>query len=308
METPPLAESSTLTFSVIIPTRDRPRSLATCLDAMALQDYDKSCFEVIVVDDGSVAPLDDVANAQRGGLEVRVLRQPNSGPASARNNGAEIARHSFLVFTDDDCLPDTTWLSAMARQLAYTPQAMLGGAVVNAAPENPYSAASQALISYLYEYFNADGARFFCSNNLAVAKAYFLELGGFDTHFPLAAGEDREFCDRWHFEQRPMHYVPAAIVHHAHHLDLRRFCWQHLRYGRAAAYYHEILAKRRLEPVAIEPARFYRDLLAYPFGRMSTLKALACLFLLLLSQTMNAGRYFHESRFRPWERAADPSQ
>ena len=52
---------------------------------------------------------------------------------------------------------------------------MIGGRTVNALPGNPYSTASQLLIDYLYSYYNADSgqARFFTSNNLAVAAERF---------------------------------------------------------------------------------------------------------------------------------------
>ncbi len=46
------------------------------------------------------------------------------------------------------------------------PERIVGGRVLNAPPENPYSTASQVLIEYLYDYYNrkADSARFFTSN------------------------------------------------------------------------------------------------------------------------------------------------
>ena len=43
--------------SVVIPTRDRPGPLDTCLGALAAQTLPRDRFEVIVVDDGSRAPV-----------------------------------------------------------------------------------------------------------------------------------------------------------------------------------------------------------------------------------------------------------
>ena len=52
-------------FSIIIPTYNRPERLRSCLGAIALLDYPRKRFEVIVVDDGSKKPLDDVVEPLR---------------------------------------------------------------------------------------------------------------------------------------------------------------------------------------------------------------------------------------------------
>jgi len=45
------------TFSVVIPTYRRPERLVACLRSLAALDYPRDRFEVIVVDDGSGAPV-----------------------------------------------------------------------------------------------------------------------------------------------------------------------------------------------------------------------------------------------------------
>ena len=44
----------------------------------------------------------DVVAAHGAGLDLRLLRQANAGPARARNAGAEAARAPLLAFTDED--------------------------------------------------------------------------------------------------------------------------------------------------------------------------------------------------------------
>jgi len=36
-------------------------------------------------------------------------------------------------------------------------------------------------------------------------------------------GEDRDFCARWRAQGYAMDYVPDAVIHHAHELNLRRY-------------------------------------------------------------------------------------
>jgi GT2 family glycosyltransferase len=285
-------------FSVVIPTRDRPRALARCLESLARQTYPLERFEVIVVDDGSDPPVPDPGASRNDGLRVHLFRQANAGPAAARNAGAEHAAGELLAFTDDDCTPAPAWLEVMEKRLREGDAPLLGGSIVNALPDNAFSTASQELVTYVYGYFNSPSPRFFCSNNLATTKEAFASIGGFDTSFPFAAGEDRDFCDRWHFSGRPLEYVAEARMNHAHTLDLRRYWRQHFRYGRAAAYHHRMFADRRGERVKVEPLGFYLRLVAHPFGRMNIGRAVACAGLLIVSQAANALGFVYESLSR----------
>lgn len=107
------------------------------------------------------------------------------------------------------------------------------GQTLNALSENIFSTASQQLISYLYDYYNLNlsRTRLFISNNLAVPTRQFRTVGGFDTSFPLAAGEGREFSDRWLHHRYQATYAPEAIVYHAHALTLLSYCRQHFNYA-----------------------------------------------------------------------------
>ena len=101
--------------SVIVPTRDRPDSLAECVAALSRLDYPSDRFEVIVVDDGSAAPLSGLVDEARGKVSITLVRQESAGPGVARNTGARTARGELLVFTDDDCRPDPSVAAADRR-------------------------------------------------------------------------------------------------------------------------------------------------------------------------------------------------
>lgn len=285
-------------FSIVIPTYNRPERLASCLQAIARLDYPGDRFEVIVVDDGSKIPLDSVVEPLKDKIDLKLLRQENAGPAAARNRGAAEARGEFLAFTDDDCQPTTDWLTQFAASFASSPQAMLGGRTINALADNAFSTASQKLIDYLYEYYNPAKGKdaFFASNNIAMPTANFRALNGFDVSFPLAAAEDRDFCDRWN-RAYPMVYVPQAQVDHYHKLSLTSFCQQHFGYGRGAFCFHQIRSQRAAKEIEVEPMSFYFDLLSYPFHRVSKQPKLLISGLFLISQIANVAGFFWE-RFR----------
>lgn len=288
--------NSHLFFSIVIPTYNRPERLEKCLQSMTQLEYPCDRFEVIVVDDGSQMPLTNIIAQFETEIALRLIRQDNAGPASARNTGAAAAQGTYLVFTDDDCQPHSHWLSALAESIADRPDALIGGCTVNALPENLYSTTSQLLIDYLYHYYNQvkGEATFFASNNFAVPRNAFQRLGGFDTSFPLAAGEDREFCDRWRYHQMPMEYAPEMKIDHGHRLSLASFWRQHFNYGRGAFCFHTARAKRVDGSVKVEPFTFYTGLLTYPFRRSPILAGSLMASLLVLSQVANVVGFFWE--------------
>jgi cellulose synthase/poly-beta-1,6-N-acetylglucosamine synthase-like glycosyltransferase len=289
-----------LTFSVIIPTYDRPARLAACLEALAGLDYPREQYEVIVVDDGSPRPPHALVRecAERAGSTFRVtlVEQPHAGPATARNAGAAQARADFLAFTDDDCQPAANWLSELSARLIDHPYHIVGGRTLNAVTGNLFATASQLLVDCLYEQHRrrSTNTGFFTSNNLAVARGAFQALGGFDETFPLAAGEDRELCDRWLGRGGRLVFAPGAIVHHTHALTLRGFWRQQRNYGRGAYHFHRVRARARQGPVRLESRSFYLDLLRYPLGRFPILRALPLMALMTLSQVAIATGFFAE--------------
>ncbi|MCS6859684.1 MAG: glycosyltransferase [Abditibacteriales bacterium] len=283
-------------FSIIIPTYARPKPLSACLESLAHLDYPRDRFEVIVVDDGSEVPLQPVVSAFQSRFNLTLLKQANAGPATARNTGAAQAQGEFLAFTDDDCTPAADWLQALAARVAASPDCMIGGRTLNALPDNPYSTASQWLIDYLYTYYNADPhqACFFTSNNLAIPAAHFRALGGFDTTYPHAAAEDREFCDRWRYYGYRLVYAPEVVVYHAHALTLRTFWRQHFHYGGGAFRFHQTRARRGAGRIRLESPSFYMNLLRYPFSQAQGRQALLVAALLVLSQGANAVGFLWE--------------
>ncbi len=242
------------------------------------------------MDDGGGVPLGGVIEGVPHVPERTLVETGHRGPAAARNAGAERARGLFLAFTDDDCLADPGWLRALEGPLHADPARLLGGRTRNGFPDNAWSSASQLLLDYLYGYYNArpDDARFFASNNVAIGRARFRDIGGFDVRFPLAAGEDRDLCDRQRHAGGRLVYVPEAVVTHRHGLGAGLFVRQHFNYGRGARRFHEVRAQRWGERFRVEPPRFYLDLLRHPFRTTPGARGLGLAVLTLLAQGANA--------------------
>lgn len=100
--------------SVVVPTSGRPDLLGHCLRALACQDLNPAAYEIIVVDDaGSEVTRRQVERCADEGMAIRYLRTCKvRGPAAARNLGWHAARGEIIAFTDDDCVPEPSWLRA----------------------------------------------------------------------------------------------------------------------------------------------------------------------------------------------------
>ena len=257
-----------------------------------------------MVDDGGGVSLPETTQGSRSPLDVTLVRRAHAGPAAARNTGAAHAKGAVLVFLDDDCMPAPGWLRAFAPHFVDEADRVVGGRTINALTGNLYSSASQSLIDYLYAYFNPhDGsARFFASNNVAVAKAGFQAAGGFDPSFPLAAAEDRDFCDRWVGRGGQLACAPEALVYHAHELTALGFWRQHFNYGRGACRFHRARSARGDDRIRVAPMAFYLNLLRFPLTEGRGLRAGWLSILMGVSQVANAAGFFwewpHASRSR----------
>ncbi len=88
-----------------------------------------------------------------------------------------------------------------------------------------------------------------------------------------------------------MRYAPEVTIRHAHYLSLPSFWRQHFGYGRGAFYFHQVRAKRKDEPIQVEPIKFYTDLLTYPLQREDVKSPLFVSVLFFLSRSSHNDRF-----------------
>lgn len=166
-----------------------------------------------MVDDGST---DDTAAIVKQFHGVRLIHQANAGPAAARNRGAREARGSILLFTDDDCVPAPNWIETMLAPFC-DPETV--------GTKGVYRTAQTRLVSRFVQIEYEDRYRrmsrepnidFIDTYSAAFRRDRFLQMGGYDTSFPVACAEDIELTYRMSAQGWKMKFVPGAVVYHTH--------------------------------------------------------------------------------------------
>ena len=222
--------------SVVVPTRDRPDRLALCLAALSRQTA--TDLEIVVVDDAS-RDARAVADAVAAVPRARLVRGAGRGPAAARNAGVRVAAAPLICFTDDDCDPAPQWAAALVARIDPSRNGSAhaaAGPTRNASPDDVYAAAAQAIATHLAEATIepiTGRMRFAPTSNLA-CRADVLTSVPFDERYPLAAGEDRDWCARLVGSGHTLVFEPDALVRHHQRLTPAGFWRQQVRYGRGA--------------------------------------------------------------------------
>ena len=108
-------------ISIIIPVYNHLPELKQALRSIKAQTYKP--LEVIIVDDGSVVPVEGQIDRQEFEFEIKFYTQANLGASAARNAGFNISRGELVIFWDADVVAEPTLLQKMHNVLTIHPEA-----------------------------------------------------------------------------------------------------------------------------------------------------------------------------------------
>ncbi|HMC39489.1 MAG TPA: glycosyltransferase [Acidimicrobiales bacterium] len=110
---------------VVVPTHDKADRLPALIDALAAQSLAGDRFEVVVVDDcstdGTAAVLADLIGPATPNMRSIRTAVNSGGPSIPRNTGWRSSKADVVVFLDDDCLPEPSWLEAALEAMQANP-------------------------------------------------------------------------------------------------------------------------------------------------------------------------------------------
>jgi len=113
-------------FSVIIPLYNKAPYVRKALETVCAQTYRD--YEIIIINDGSTDNSFIIAEEYLkgiGGVNYKIINQPNAGVAAARNNGVAQANGNYLAFLDADDWWEPTYLERMVKLIGDYPDAGL---------------------------------------------------------------------------------------------------------------------------------------------------------------------------------------
>ncbi|MGO8797263.1 MAG: glycosyltransferase family 2 protein [Candidatus Sulfotelmatobacter sp.] len=243
-------------LTVVIPTYNREKVLAKALEAYRVQSSPAFIHELIVVDDGSTDGTEPRVRefAARAAFPVRYLRQPNQGPAAARNFGIRETRSALVLFTDSDILPGRDLVSQHIAWHQANPQmnaAVLGFVTwpkeIRATPfMRWYGEHKLFFFDQLRRRKEAD-FRFFYTCNVSLKTEFIRTGGSFDEEFRSAAFEDTELGFRLSKRGMQLLYNPAAVAYHDQYFSFEEACRKSLSTAPAAQVFLRKEAGQQME-------------------------------------------------------------
>ena len=208
--------------TVVVPTRDRPEQLRSCLEALAgspstasrsssstTAAHDRSETAAVAASVGAVLVRLGGQGLQRHGMR-RAGATGTSSCSSTTTASRRPAGHAELA-------------AIVSREA----RLVVAGRVRVPADAGVWLRASEGLAAAA-----ETGLRLLRTNNLGCRRSLLLEVP-FDERFRSAAGEDRDWCVRVAGTGATLVRDPAATVEHRARLGARGFFAQQLRYGRA---------------------------------------------------------------------------
>ena len=212
------------TCSIVIPVWNKVELTRQCLIALASSTTNVS-FEVIVVDNGSTDGTEEFVNELKGDIQI-ICNQENLGFAKACNQGARAARGKYLVFLNNDTIPQPHWLKPLVSEVEEHPEVGIVGSKLLFADESIQHAGvvfMRSLLSPYHIYLGAPGTlpavnqrREFQAVTAAcmlIRREVFEAVHGFDEGF-INGFEDVDLCLRVREQGHQVIYQPRSVLYH----------------------------------------------------------------------------------------------
>jgi glycosyltransferase involved in cell wall biosynthesis len=224
-----------MVFSLIIPVYNRPDEIEELLESLTLQTYSES-YEIVIIEDGSTIPCNNVVAQYTGRLNISYYNKPNSGPGDSRNYGMRIANGDYYIIFDSDCVIPPHYLQSVADNFAENYTDCFGG------PDgalSTFSDVQKAINFAMTSFLTTGGIRGKSekiekfqprSFNMGISKEVFEASGGFGNIHP---GEDPDLSIRLWKLGYNTRLFSNSYVYHKRRIDWVKFYKQVNKFGKA---------------------------------------------------------------------------
>jgi len=182
----------------------------------------------------------------------------NRGPSHARNQGALFTSGrpiDWLYFTDTACVRERAFFAELVDASMAMPRSTvaIAGPVIGVVDPRSSSAINRYMTeeAILNPPRDEHGPQAIITANAAVSAVAFAALGGFNTGFPFAAGEDLDLGVRLR-KIGPIGWAERAVVQHRFEESPDDFWRRFVRYGAGNAHLERMLQLPSLRVEAIQ--------------------------------------------------------
>jgi cellulose synthase/poly-beta-1,6-N-acetylglucosamine synthase-like glycosyltransferase len=232
--------------SVLVPCRNEALNIEACLQSLQRQGYDKSCFEVILIDDGSSDATVELAGKYRSLIPLDIISAKAPGKKNALLSGIECSKYPLIITLDADCWMGPAWLKTMSNAFIAKDLDMLCGPVNLDGKRGLFTlmqqAESAAIVGVSAMMLNSGRPTTCNGANLMFRKDVFEKNGGYDAHLKLASGDDDLLMHTFyrHDPGRTRYILQReAMVYSCTSVTAKEFIYQRLRWiskGKAYLY------------------------------------------------------------------------
>lgn len=223
-----------LSYSFIIPVFNRPGEIRELLQSMTALVFDRE-YEIVIVEDGSTIPCDEVVAEFRDVLNISYYQKPNSGPGDSRNYGMKKANGNYFLILDSDVLLPPQYLNEVDAFLSLNYFDCFGGPD---AANDSFTDLQKAINYSMTSLFTTGGIRGRKkavgkfqprSFNMGLSQKAFQASGGFGFIHP---GEDPDLALRLEELGFGTVLIPQAFVYHKRRIDWGKFHTQVYKFGK----------------------------------------------------------------------------
>ncbi|MDI6765238.1 MAG: glycosyltransferase [Bacteroidota bacterium] len=215
--------------SIIVPVFNSSCTLDLCIQALLNQNYPKSNYEIIMVDNNSTDDSVDIIKKYPVSLYFEKKKQTSY---AARNQGIKNSKGEILCFTDSDCITDNNWIAELVKCFSEPNIGGIGGPILAYEPTTQVEKYidENSLVTHSKK---THFLPFAATANAAYRRIIFEEAGLFEDKF--ITGSDMEMS--WRMQSKThfsMGFTEKAIIFHKHRTNLKDFTFQRRRNGLAS--------------------------------------------------------------------------
>ena len=212
-------------ISFIIPVYNRPDEVEELLESFVNLEG-KQDFEIVIIEDGSTISSKAIAEDFSDKLNISYYFKENSGPGDSRNYGMKLAKGTYFIILDSDCILPKNYLNEVLKSLNKNYVDCFGGPD---AAHSSFTNLQKAINFSMTSFITTGGIRGRKSSvnkfqprsfNMGLSKDAFIATEGFGRIHP---GEDPDLSIRLAKLNFKTKLIPEAYVYHKRRISWAKF-------------------------------------------------------------------------------------